>query len=166
MDKTLTPTGRTFTGTIEDNTGRFQAKGNLAHAIVELSADGYYFNEVSGSLSAGKLTLQAMSDLTESRSVNVNLMTHMERKRVEDILESGYPYVSAKGIAQNDILKIFNIEDVKIGNSESLDISQSGTGNEYFLPYLQSCRVIDLRHSSQNFSQRSTLIYAMTERLM
>ena len=56
MDETLTPTGRTFTGTIEDNTGRFQAKGNLAHAIVELSADGYYFNEVSGSLSSAKLT--------------------------------------------------------------------------------------------------------------
>ena len=36
----LTPTGRTFTGTIEDNTGRFTAKGKLVHSIVELSANG------------------------------------------------------------------------------------------------------------------------------
>ena len=79
----LTPSGRTFTGTIDDNTGSFSTKGDLAYRLVELSADGYYYNEVSGSLSASKLTLQALSDLTSSSSVNVNLMTHLEKKRVE-----------------------------------------------------------------------------------
>ena len=48
----MTPSGRTFTGTIEDNTGSFSTKGDLAYRLVELSADGYYYNEVSGSLSA------------------------------------------------------------------------------------------------------------------
>ena len=83
LDSSMTPTGMTFTGTIDDNTGSFSVKGTLAYKIVELSADGYYFNEVSGSLSAAKLTLQALSDLTDSSSVNVNLMTHLEKKRVE-----------------------------------------------------------------------------------
>ena len=58
LDNSLSPTGRTFTGTIDDNTGTFSAKGDLSSPYVELSADGYYFNEVSGSLSTAKLTLR------------------------------------------------------------------------------------------------------------
>ena len=53
LDSSMTPTGNTFTGTIDDNTGSFSIKGKLSNKIVELSADGYYFNEVSGSLSSG-----------------------------------------------------------------------------------------------------------------
>ena len=82
LDSSMTPTGNTFTGTIDDNTGSFSIKGTLANKIAELAADGYYFNEVSGSLSTAKLALQAFSDLTDSSSVNVNLMTHLEKKRV------------------------------------------------------------------------------------
>ncbi len=82
LDNSLLPTGRTFTGTIDDNTGTFSAKGDLSSPYVELSADGYYFNEVSGSLSTAKLTLQALSDLTDSSSVNVNLMTHLEKNEL------------------------------------------------------------------------------------
>ena len=60
LDSSMTPTGNTFTGTIDDNTGSFSIKGKLSNKIVELSADGYYFNEVSGSLSSAKLTLSAV----------------------------------------------------------------------------------------------------------
>ena len=63
LDSSMIPTGNTFTGTIDDNTGSFSIKGTLTNKIVELSADGYYFNEVSGSLSSAKLTL---SDKAES----------------------------------------------------------------------------------------------------
>ena len=69
LDSSMTPTGNTFTGSIDDNTGSFSIKGTLANKIAELAADGYYFNEVSGSLSSAKLALQAFSDLTDSSSV-------------------------------------------------------------------------------------------------
>ncbi len=140
LDNSLSPTGRTFTGTIDDNTGTFSAKGDLSSPYVELSADGYYFNEVSGSLSTAKLTLQALSDLTDSSSVNVNLMTHLEKKRVEYLMENsnmpgvtGMTFASAKTQAQTEIMKIFNIDNVTLGNSETLDISQSGDGNAVLL---------------------------------
>jgi hypothetical protein len=57
FDSSMIPTGNTFTGPIDDNTGSFSIKGTLAYKVVELSADGYYFNEVSGSLSTAKLNL-------------------------------------------------------------------------------------------------------------
>ena len=109
------------------------SKGHLTYKIVELSADGYYFNEVSGSLSAAKLTLSALSDLTDSSSVNVNLMTHLEKKRVEYLIDSGLTFAAAKTQAQTEILKIFNIDNVTLGNSETLDISKSGDGNAVLL---------------------------------
>ena len=79
LDSSMTPTGNTFTGTIDDNTGSFSIKGTLTYKIVELAADGFYFNEVSGSLSSAKMSLQAFSDLTDSGSVNINLMTTLRK---------------------------------------------------------------------------------------
>ena len=134
LDSSMTPTGNTFTGTIDDNAGSFSVKGTLTYKIVELSADGYYFNEVSGSLSTAKLALQAFSDLTDSSSVNVNLMTHLEKKRVEYLMYYlRLTFAAAKTQAQTEILKIFNIENVTLGNSETLDISKSGDGNAVLL---------------------------------
>ena len=134
LDSSMIPTGNTFTGTIDDNTGSFSIKGTLTNKIVELSALGYYFNEVSGSLSNATLTLSALSDLTDSSSVNVNLMTHLEKKRVEYLIDnSKMTFAAAKTQAQTEILKIFNIENVTLGNSETLDISKSGDGNAVLL---------------------------------
>ena len=42
LDSSMIPTGNTFTGTIDDNTGSFSIKGTLTYKIVELSAVGYY----------------------------------------------------------------------------------------------------------------------------
>jgi hypothetical protein len=133
LDSSLVQTGRTFIGTIDDNTGTFNARGNVVSPYVELSAVGYYFNEVSGSLSTAPLTLQALSDMTDNSSVNVNLMTHLEKKRVEYLIDAGSTFTTAKSQAQTEILKIFNIENVSLGSSETLDISKSGDGNAVLL---------------------------------
>jgi hypothetical protein len=80
------------------------------------------------------LTLQAIADLTDSSSVNVNMMTHLEKKRVEYLLNSEMTFAEAKTQAQTEILKnVFNIENVSLGKSETLNISESGDGNAVLL---------------------------------
>jgi len=133
LDSNLLQTGKAFIGTIDDNTGTFKVRGNVVSPYVELSAVGYYFNEVSGSLSTAPLTLQALSDLTDNSSVNVNLMTHLEKKRVEYLIDAGSTFAAAKTQAQTEIMKIFNIENVSLGSSETLNISKSGDGNAVLL---------------------------------
>ena len=133
LDSNLVQTGRSFGGTIDDNTGSFSIKGVLSYKMVEITASGYYFNEVSGSLSTGPLTLQAIADLTDSSNVNVNMMTHLEKKRVEYLINSGLTFAEAKTQAQTEIMKIFGIENFSLGNSETLDISKSGVGNAILL---------------------------------
>ena len=60
-------------------------------------------------------------------------MTHLEKKRVEYLMDSGLTFAAAKTQAQTEILSFFNIDNVTLGNSETLDISQSGDGNAVLL---------------------------------
>ena len=133
LSASLVPTGRTFTGTIDDNTGSFRTIAQVSSPYVELSANGYYFNEVSGALSTAQLSLQALADLRNSSSVNVNLMTHLEKKRVEYLIGTGLSFSAAKSQTQSEILRMFNITNVSLDSSEKLDISKGGTGNDLLL---------------------------------
>ena len=108
LDNTLTPTGRTFTGQIEDNTGRFSVRGTLAYPFVELAADGFYFNEITGSLSAAPITLRALADLHDGLAINVNLLTHLEYARVLALVDGGLSLAEAKAQAQQDVC-MFNL---------------------------------------------------------
>jgi hypothetical protein len=61
-------------------------------------------------------------------------MTHLEKKRMEYLMDnSKMTFAAAKTKAQTEILKKFNIENVTLGNSETLDISKSGDGNAVLL---------------------------------
>lgn len=77
LNAKLIPTGRTFTGIVEDNTGRFQVLGQLESPFVELSANGFYFNEVTGQISNAQINLTALVDMRENSTVNVNVLTHL-----------------------------------------------------------------------------------------
>ena len=72
LDPTLHQTGKTLTGTIDDNSGAFSIRGDLESKYVEISALGYYFNEVTGNLSESQLRLQGITKLDETNTI-VNL---------------------------------------------------------------------------------------------
>ena len=66
LNNSLVPTGRTFTGVIDDNTGGFTVNGDLVYPYIELSANGFYFNEISGALSNAPITLLALVDTQDT----------------------------------------------------------------------------------------------------
>jgi hypothetical protein len=133
LDETLTPTGRTFSGVIDDNTGSFVVRGQLAYPYAELSATGFYFNEVSGVLSASPINLLAVVNTREATSIFVNILTHLERRRVGYLFDQELPFALAKAQAQQEILNVFGIEATEINTSEKLDISSAGDGNAILL---------------------------------
>ena len=49
---------------------------------LRVKANGYFRNELTGGLSSKPVTLEAVVDVTEKDSVNVNMLTHMEAPRV------------------------------------------------------------------------------------
>jgi hypothetical protein len=130
----LIQTGRTFSTQIYNNKGSFEFEEiELSSQFVELKADGFYFNEVSGDKSTARLVLYAFSDLNDKNSINVNILTHLEKHRVEYLISQGSSFDIAKKSAMNEILKIFSIEKPDILESELLDISQDSDDNAILL---------------------------------
>ena len=111
LTNTLSPTGRNFSSAITDNTGRFAvANVQLESPYVELRANGYYFNEVSNEISSGQLTLFALSNLTGKTSLNVNILTHLEKNRMVTLMSGENPktFAQAKIQAQDEVFAIFD----------------------------------------------------------
>jgi len=133
LSAALIPTGRSFPSDINSNTGSFTVRGVLTSPFVELSATGFYFNEVTNSLSSAPINLHALADLGATTGVNINLLTHLERARVYVLVDQGLAFAAAKAQAQAEVLAAFGYTDAIIGSSETLDISQDGAGNAILL---------------------------------
>jgi len=134
LDLNFAQTGKSFSSQITDNLGSFQINSiPLVSDYIAIRANGYYFNEVCGSNSSSQITLDGISNIDEISSVHLNILTHLEKLRVEYLLGTGLSFDLAKATAQSEVLTIFNVSDSDIPNSEQLDISESGDGNAILL---------------------------------
>jgi len=125
LDENLNQTGSVFSTQIIDNAGNFEQKNiEFASNFVELKADGYYFNEVKGETSNGSLTLYALADITDINSVNINVLTHLERQRIIYLIQNNsLTFSAAKKQARTEVLDIFKFELPDGVASESLNIT-------------------------------------------
>ncbi len=134
LNSSMVQTGKIFTAQIINNSGSFEINNiSLASSYVEFSANGYYFNEVQGDLSPATLNLYALSDLTDILTVNINILTHLEKQRVAYLVKQNKSFSEAKNIAQGEILAIFGFSLNEMDNSEELDISVNNESNAILL---------------------------------
>ena len=131
---TLKQTGKSFKGTIKSDKGDFAIKDiNLQSQYAILEASGYYRDEITGKKSTGTVTLRALTDLSNRKTVNINLLTHLEYERVMYLVtEKKKSIAAAKAQADEEILAAFGIEG-NFGKSEDLNIFESGDGNAALL---------------------------------
>ncbi len=130
----LAPTGKQFTSQITANDGSFEYAGlELVSQYVTLHADGFYFNELKGANSAARLSLYALADISSQLTLNINVLTHLEKPRVEYLISQGSSFAEAKATAQAEVLEIFSISKTDIRVSEQLNIAGSGEDNAILL---------------------------------
>lgn len=134
LNNSYSSTGKVFSTQIADNSGLFQINNiSLVSSYVQIKANGYYFNEVSGNNSSAPITLYALTDITDRTSINVNILTHLEKSRIEYLLANGSTFSVAKRQAEEEILRIFSITMDSIVDSDLLNISQDGDNNAILL---------------------------------
>lgn len=134
LDSSYSATGKVFLTQIADNSGLFQINNvSLISPYVLLKAEGYYFNEVTGINSTAPITLYALTDITDKTSVNVNILSHLEKDRMEYLIANGYSFAVAKKQSEQEILGIFSIVKEDIIDSDMLNISQPGDDNAILL---------------------------------
>lgn len=132
----LQQTGKVFNADIQSHDGQFELKSiDLASNLVLLNADGYYFNENMGKMSAGRLSIQAYADLTEKETVNINTLTHVITGRIEKLLEEGSSFTDAKLQAEREFFHTLGITDSLNVQFEELDISEISNGNAALLAF-------------------------------
>ena len=78
LNERLQPTGKSYQTQILDDMGSFELTSDIDSRYVEIIAEGFYFNEVTGNLSDAPLTLRSLSDLAMEGKSNVNLLTSLE----------------------------------------------------------------------------------------
>ena len=94
---------------------------------LRVKANGYFRSELTGGLSSKPVTLEAVVDVTEKDTVNVNILTHMEAGRVLKLVENSgnnQPIRAVKAQALREILSSFEIQWDKSSGSSS-----TGGGN-------------------------------------
>ena len=112
LDADLDETGQSYTSSITDNEGTFSfGSKTLQSPYVKLSASGYYFNEVTGDLSSGTLALNAIANLEDAQTVNVNILSHLKYQRVLRLVsKQGMSFKEANKQAQQEVLAAFGLQ--------------------------------------------------------
>ncbi|MBK7132822.1 MAG: fibronectin type III domain-containing protein [Bacteroidales bacterium] len=123
-------TGKVFRTQVSDNSGFFEINNvNLSSEYVEFFANGTYYDEVAGGIPVASLDLSAISDIREKTTVNINILTHLEKERVKYLVSQGKKFSEAKDSAQAEIMAIFGLKEEGSDPSENLNISQSSQNN-------------------------------------
>lgn len=118
-DITKEKTGKSFSGNVSGGRGEFTVPDvelTSPYALIEVK--GKFMSETGDSDTA---TLYALTSLDGRETVNVNLLTHLEYRRVLQLLKEGLFFSDAKHKALNEIFSAFGFETTD-KNSEDLSI--------------------------------------------
>ena len=131
LDSDLKPTGLNYYSTVTDNLGTFQIPDvQLESDYVELMADGFYYHENFGIVTWERMVLKAISNLSDSTTVNVNIPTNLIADRIKYLIQNeGKTYNVAKQQAQQELLKVFNLDGDINSDYEYIDLVKDGTLN-------------------------------------
>jgi hypothetical protein len=127
LDEEFNPTGQSFTVSTIDDFGSFELESTVTGSYVEIIAQGFYFNEVSGEISSASLTLRALSKVGPELTSNVNILTTLSKNRIIHLVREGnISFDEAKVQAEAEILALFNIALSELADFNTMDIRQSG----------------------------------------
>ena len=129
--KTLGQTGKNFKGKMSNDNGEFSVSNvNLTSQYALLEATGYYYNASTNKNSTSTITLNALVDLSNRDSANINFMTHLEYERIlELVTKEKMDVKKAKQQAQKDAFASFYINSDGFKPSEDLYIYGNTDGD-------------------------------------
>jgi len=125
LNENMEKTGNSFTGTT-DGKGNYVVEitsGKLASPYIVLEVNGKYANEVSGGQTTGSIKLNAVADVSGSKSTaNINVLTHLEYDKVIKLAKSGKKFEEAKKEAQKEVLNALGFSATGVKNSEDISL--------------------------------------------
>lgn len=146
----MVATGESFPANISDDLGTFAITGKTEAPYLELRAEGYYFNEVTGEVSSSPMYLEAFVKSNDT-AANINLFTTIIRPRVKKLIAGGATYEKAVEQAQKELLSSKYVTDMGFSGSvnafDELDITGQSDADGILLAL--ACKVLNQRTASQ-----------------
>ncbi|MCE2594036.1 putative Ig domain-containing protein [Motilimonas cestriensis] len=106
--------------------------------LVQIKANGYYRNEITGELSAGTLNLRSVYVVSSEgqQRAHVNILTHLTSNRVIELISFGSPAAEAISTAEDEMLTLLDeiVPSPAIDSFASLglyDTTAGDVGNAY-----------------------------------
>ena len=136
LNESLGQTGKAFTTTITSDDGSFSLSNlEMESDWALLSGNGFYYNEVIGQLSSSQITLQALADLSDAQTVNVNVLTHLTKARIETLVREGKRFADAKRQAESEFQDFFGVTEHFNQGFEQMSIVSEGDFNAMLLAF-------------------------------
>lgn len=152
LDTNLKQTGKNIfkTETINENGDfSFDSKMELLCQYAELEINGCFYNEVKDERSASQITLSAFVDLSGDSKVNVNILTHLEFKRVKNLVATGLSFDEAKKQAKQELLKVFYITQ-ETKNPENISLTDGDEDAAILLAISSICFMTKVKRNLAN----------------
>lgn len=161
LNDQLGQTGRSFTTSINADDGSFSLSNiELESDLALLTANGFYFSELYGELSGASLSLQALADLSGKASVNINVLTHLIKGRVEKLVAEGMSFQEANEQAKSEFMVFLGVTEPFEHDFDKLDISANDKEHAMLLAF----SIILQRHTLM-WNERPTLTAELTQLL-
>ncbi len=158
LNENLGQTGKSFTSSITSDDGSFSLSNiEMESDLALLSGNGFYFNEVIGQLSSAQITLQAFADLSKDENVNINVLTHITKARIETLVGEGMSFSDAKRQAEAEFQDFLGVTEHFDQGFEQMSIVSEGDFNAMLLAFS-----IILQMPSNNISVIPTLPAELT----
>ncbi len=136
LNSKLGQTGKSFTSSINSDAGSFSLSNiELNSNLALLTANGFYFSEVYGELSGATLTLQALTNLSGKESVNINVLTHMVKGRIENLVSNGMSFQEANRQAKSEVNAFLGVTESFENDFDNLDITIDEDYNAVLLAF-------------------------------
>jgi len=136
LNASLGQTGKSFTTSINSDDGSFSLRNiELNSDFALLTANGFYYSEIYGELSGAALSLQALTDLSEKESVNINVLTHLIKGRIETLMADGLSFQDANNQAKLELLAFLGVSESFETDFDNFDISVNADINAVLLSF-------------------------------
>ncbi len=111
---------------VADDMGSYKLLGMNWSGISKITISGYYLDEVTGNKSLSEATIEAIVNIKANvnNAKNTNILTHLQAKRIGDLIKKGKTPEDALEESNDEIRKIFNVKSEDFTELNIVDFSE------------------------------------------
>jgi hypothetical protein len=140
VDKKLNPTGRMYYTTTKDDFGSFNLANKFSSQFVEVTSEGFYFDECANNTASAKISLRSYGDLSLNTPLNLNILTTIAHGRIKTLVDNGKDFAQACNQAESELLAVLGFSGVPGLHFYEFSLESGGNDAALLLAVSATCQ--------------------------